>query len=473
MLQALRARSVSARELLDLHVQRINRIDSTLNSIVVRDFDRAYRDASKADQLRAGGEDGPLLGLPMTVKESIDIQGHATTAGVPQRAEHRAAHDALTVRRLREAGAVIVGKTNVCPWLADYIGDNPLFGRTNNPWDLTRTSGGSTAGSAALAAGLIPLELGSDLGGSIRVPAAFCGLWGHKPSEGLIPNTGHFPGSSLPNPGAVLAAQGPHGRSAADLGLCVSVLAGPDVSTDTAWQVHLPPPRHAKLTDYRVAVIDPPAWAPLDSEIRAVFHQWTDRFRGRCVSVAVSGLSEIGDVREYFHLFRSMMNVLVTVGKTAAQRQPMIDAKLASGDQLDAADALGLAGSAQDYFLWLGQREHYRAAWRTFFSKFDVLITPMTLIPAFPHPTVPPSQRRLHIDGQECGFDYLSFYPALAGLAGLPGTAFPAGRNRGGLPLGLQVIGPLLEDFTPLKFAELLEQEFGGFAPPPDLDAVF
>jgi amidase len=453
--------------LLELHIQRIHQYDGVLNSIVVKDFDRARRDAVSADSMRRGGEDRPLLGLPITVKESIDMEGFASTAGVTDRATHRAAGDALTVRRLREAGAVILGKTNVCVWLADFIGDNPLFGRTQNPWDLTRTSGGSTAGSAALAAGLTALELGSDLGGSIRVPAAFCGLWGHKPSSGLVPNTGHFPGSMLPNPAAVLAVQGPHGRSAADVALCLEVIAGPDVDQEPAWQLRLPPARHDRLSDFRLAVIDPPAWVPLDSEIRSALDNWTARLPGVCKCVEITALADVANLKEYFHLFRSLMNAIVSVGWPAEQRKQRIAAKLSTGDDLDAADARGLAATSADYFLWLGRREQFRAAWRAFFGKFDVLVTPMTLIPAFPHPTIPPSQRRLEIDGRTCGFDYLSFYPSLATLAGLPGTAFPAGFTRAGLPLGLQAIGPQLEDLTPLKFAELLEREFGGFRAPP------
>jgi len=473
MLQALRARTLSAVELLDLHLRRMERYEPLLNSIVVRDIDRARRDAVQADQLRARGADRPLLGLPMTVKESIDMQGLATTAGVEERANHRAAADALTVRRLRDAGAVIFGKTNVCPWLADFIGDNPLFGRTSNPWDLSRTSGGSTAGSAALAAGLSPLELGSDLGGSIRVPAAFCGLWGHKPSEGLIPNTGHFPGSALPNPGAVLAVQGPHGRSAADLTLCLKVLAGPDRGLDAAWHITLPPPRHTALAQYRVAVLDPPSWILLDPEIRAALHQWTHCLRPVCHAVQVTDLSEVADLRTYFSLFRSMMMALVSIRWPPELRQKTMAEKLASGDIAGTADACGLAATAGDYLIWLGQREEYRAAWRDFFTRHDVLITPMTLVPAFPHPTVPPSLRRLHIDGRDCGFDDLTFYPGLATLAGQPATAFPAGLNQAGLPLGLQAIGPLLEDLTPLKFAELVGDNFGAFEPPPAFDASF
>ncbi|HUB25664.1 MAG TPA: amidase family protein [Tepidisphaeraceae bacterium] len=468
----LRNRTISSSELLELHIRRMTRIDPLLNSIVVRDLERAKADAAMADRMRAGGDDRPLLGLPMTVKESIDIEGKATTAGVPERAGHRASADALTVRRLRQAGAVIFGKTNVCPWLADYIGDNPLFGRTNNPWDLSRTSGGSTAGSAALAAGLSPLELGSDLGGSIRVPAAFCGLWGHKPSEGLVPNTGHFPGSAVANPGAVLAVQGPHGRSAGDLAICLKILMGPDRGADAAWQVAPPSPRHSELSGYRVAVIDPPQWVPLDAEIRAKLTGWTEHLRSRCASVEVTDLGQVADLREYFFLFRSMMNALISSAWPTEKRQTAAAEKIATGDPLLAADARGLTASAQDYLQWLSRREEFRAAWREFFTKYDILLTPMTLVPAFSHPTVPPSRRRIRIDDRECGFDYLSFYPALATLAGQPATAFPAGFNKTGLPLGLQAIGPCLEDFTPLKFAERLAESFGGFQSPP-LDAHF
>jgi len=467
MLRALGERAISARELLELHLARIERIDGALNSIVVRDFERATRDAATADEMRAGGVAKPLLGLPMTVKESIDMQGLPSTAGVGFRTSHRASRDALTVRRLRAAGAVIVGKTNVCTWLADYIGDNPLFGRTNNPWNLEHTSGGSTAGSAALAAGLIPLELGSDLAGSIRVPAAFCGLWGHKPSCGLVPNSGHFPGAELPNPGTVLAAQGPHGRSAADVAMCLQVISGPDVDMDAAWEVKPRAARHQVLADFRVAFIEPPEWIALDPEIRFALENCRKELVGRCKSVESVDLSEVADLKKYFHQFRSMMNVLISIGWPAEKRHQAIATKLASRDELAAADARGLAASGSEYLMWLGEREAYRMKWREFFNRHDVLITPTTLLPAFAHPKVPASERRMQIDGQDCGFDDLSFYPALASLAGLPATAFPVGLNSVGLPLGLQAIGPFLEDYTPLKFADLLEREFGGFRPPP------
>jgi amidase len=195
MLRALRDRQVSAVELLGLQLRRIERFNPALNAMVIPDFDHAHQVAAAADQARGRGEDASLLGLPMTVKDCIDVEGLRGTAGVAEFAERRPPRDARIVERVRSAGAVIMGKTNVPPWAGDWQANNPIFGRTNNPWDLARTPGGSTGGgAAALAAGLTPLELGSDIGGSIRVPAAFCGVYGHRPSETAVPRSGHFPG---------------------------------------------------------------------------------------------------------------------------------------------------------------------------------------------------------------------------------------------------------------------------------------
>ena len=252
MLAALRDNHISAVELLDLHIQRIERHDGRVNAVVIRDFERARKVALAADALRARGEDRPLLGLPVTIKDGLDVTGLATTGGLIERADAVAEADAPVVARLRAAGAVIVGKTNVPPNLADWQTGNPIFGRTNNPWDLDRTPGGSSGGSgAALAAGLTPLDLGSDKGGSIRFPAAWCGVFGHRPSFGMVPSSGHFPGSSHPNETLTLNAVGPLARSADDLELALNVIAGPDVGLDAAWRLELPPARHARLSDFR------------------------------------------------------------------------------------------------------------------------------------------------------------------------------------------------------------------------------
>lgn len=223
LLADLRAAKFAASDLTELYIRRIEMYDTKLNAVVVRDFARARQAARAADK----GDAGALHGLPMTLKESINVAGLGTTCGVPDWKTFVSEHDAPAWSRLRAAGAVLMGKTNVPPMLADWQSSNPIHGRTNNPWDLARTPGGSSGGSAAaLAAGLTALEVGSDIGGSIRVPAAFCGVYGHRPSETLLPRSGQFPIPPLPNAAVVMGVQGPLARSAEDLELALSVLAG-------------------------------------------------------------------------------------------------------------------------------------------------------------------------------------------------------------------------------------------------------
>src|SRR5512145_1522624 len=263
MLAALRARRVSAVELLELHRKRIERHNPELNAIVEPDFERARRDAESADALRARGEDAPLRGLPMTLKESINVRGLRTTAGMTAWKDFRSEHDAPVTQRVKSAGAVVMAKTNVPQMLSDWQSSNPVYGRTNNPWDLARTPGGSTGGgSAALAAGLTPLEFGSDIGGSIRVPAAFCGIFGHRPSETAMPRSGQFPYPPMPNAAVVMGVQGPMARSAEDLELALDVAAGADTGEDVAWRLALPAARRERLAGFRVAVLPTLDWVP-------------------------------------------------------------------------------------------------------------------------------------------------------------------------------------------------------------------
>ncbi|HWE01728.1 MAG TPA: amidase [Tepidisphaeraceae bacterium] len=465
MADALRRRHCSARELLEAHIRRIERFDPALNSIVIQDIERAHRDAAAADDRLSRGDASPWLGVPITIKESIDVQGLASTAGVPHRRGHVAERDALTVARLRSAGAVILGKTNVCTWLADFNADNPVYGRTNNPFDLTRTPGGSSGGSASLAAGLTAMDLGSDLGGSLRVPAAFCGLYGHRPSETTVPNSGHFPGSSLPNAAAVMAIQGPQTRTAGDLALAFDTIAGPDVGMEIGWKCRLPAARFERLKDFRVAVIAPQPWLAVDGEIQAAL----DRVAAHLVQLGaqVRPLHPPPiDLAESYALFRSMMAVMVSSRWPAERRAQVAFQKRAGGDRFQLAESHGFQATSGDYLLFHERREAIRAAWRGLFRDYDVLLTPATITVAFEHTTVPPGDRRLTIDGREMEFDYMSFYPGLSNLPGHPATAFPAGFNAAGLPIGLQAIGPFLEDRTAIRFAQLLENELGGFTPP-------
>src|SRR5437762_1315667 len=300
MFAALRARRVSAVELLELLRQRIERHNPELNAIVEPDFERARRDAEAADARRARGEDAPLLGLPMTLKESINVRGLRTTAGMAQWKDFRSEHDAPVTTRVKGAGAVVMAKTNVPQMLSDWQSVNPAYGRPTGPWDLGRAPGGATGGgAAALAAGFTPLEFGSDIGGSIRVPAAFCGVYGHRPSETAMPRSGQFPMPPMPNAAVVMGVQGPMARSAADLELALDVAAGAEAGEDVAWRLTLPPARRDRLGDFRVAVLPSLDWMPVDAEVAAAADAVASRLSGLGAKVQVTQPEILGDHGEH------------------------------------------------------------------------------------------------------------------------------------------------------------------------------
>lgn len=474
MLAALRARELSAQELLTLHLSQIERENPVLNAIVTPDYERAQHTAREADEARTRGDDRPLLGLPLTIKDCLHVQDLPTTAGVRARARTLPAEDALLVKRVQAAGGVIMGKTNVPPYASEWQANNRLFGCTNNPWDLARTPGGSTGGgAAAVAAGLTPLEFGSDIGGSIRVPAAFCGCYGHKPSETALPRSGHFPGSPLPNPTLSMAVQGPLARSAIDLELAFDVVAGPDIDEAVGWQLALPAARHERLSEYRVALFPPFPWLQVDHEILEAREALAEQLRRAGATVAVAQPETFGDGRAYYALYYSLLAVMISLGQSARAR--WLEGLLAqmSKDASVVAWGAGLRASAADYINWFEQRERHRAAYRAFFRDWDILLAPVCITNAFPHldMSIPIARRMLTIDEQQVPYLRMSAYPALATLCGQPATAFPAGQTRSGLPVGLQAIGPYLEDRTPLRFVQLVEQAFGGFQRPPTLSA--
>jgi amidase len=475
MLHALRKGQVSAVELLDMHLRRIERYNPSLNAIVIQDSERARSTARAADEARAGGADDPLLGLPLTIKDAIDVQGLPTICGIPERAEHRAEIDAPIVARLRQAGAVIIGKTNVPPYTGDWQTTNPVFGRTHNPWDLARTPGGSTGGgAAALAAGLTPLEIGSDIGGSIRVPAAFCGVYGHRPSETALPRSGHVPGSPLPNVGVVLKVLGPLARDAADLALAMRVTAGSDVGEDVAWRLALPPARHERLADYRVAVLPPLHWQPVQGEIWTALEDLVRQLSVSGTRVEEAQPDAFGDLREHHRLYMQLLAAMFAYEAAVPENRArgMADAATATGDEFYVAYGRGLLATAHEFLDCLQQRERYRAAFRTFFRRWDILLAPVTITPAFPHDDAPFRERRLEVDGRMFDHFRLAVYPGVATLSGQPATAFPVGCTRSGLPIGLQAIGPYLEDATSIHFAGLLAEAFGGFRRPPGYESA-
>ena len=475
MLRALRDKEISAVELLDLHLCRIERINPALNAIVTLDSETARVRAAAADAARARGDAGALLGLPLTIKDCIYVKGLPTTGGIPARATAIAEEDAYLAARVRSAGAVIMGKTNVPPYAGDWQSANPLFGRTNNPWDPTRTPGGSTGGAAAaLASGLTPLEFGGDFGGSIRIPAAFCGVYGHKSSETALARSGHFPGGNLPNPAIAMSVQGPLARTAADLELAFDVVSGPDFGEDVAWRLEIPAARHRRLADFRVAILPPLGWLPVDAEISAALEGLAHTLGCAGAQVSEARPEGFGDLREYHKVFQSIMAAIVHAGFPERRRQELAAQVRAGGDDLSNAWADGIVASASEYFGWFGRREAYRAAYRDFFKQWDILLAPVTMVNAFPHnDDLPIGLRTLAVNGSPVPYSLIPTYAGLCNLSGQPGTAFPAGLTKGGLPIGLQAIGPYLEDRTPIRFAALVAEEIGGFQPPPGYDRAF
>jgi len=478
LLAALRAGRVSSRELTELYIRRIERHDGRLNAVVVRDFERARQGARAADEAAARGERGALLGLPITLKESINVTGLETTCGVPEWKGYVSPHDAPAATRLRAAGTVLLGKSNVPPALADWQSDNPIYGRTGNPWDTGRTPGGSSGGgAAALAAGLTGLEVGSDIGGSIRVPAAFCGVYGHRPSETLLPKSGQFPMPPLPNAAVVMGVQGPLARSAEDLEQALSVLAGPDAGEDVAWRVELPPARRERLADFRVAVLPPIPWLGVDGQLAAALDELVSRLGRLGCAVKQAQPEALGDHREHYGLYRSLLSAVTSARVDEESRRQRAEMYERAGDEFSRAHLRGLTGRPGDYIVWNGRREQYRAAWRAFFRDWDVLLAPAINVLAYPHieRAWPPDDSDLTltftIDGRAVPYLHGLVYPAVSTVAGQPATAFPAGRSREGLPIGFQAVGPYLEDRTPIRFAALLAREMGGFTRPPGFDA--
>lgn len=473
---ALAAKQVSAIELAEEAIARIERHDGKINAICVRDFERALQAARVADASLARGERKPLLGIPLTVKESFNVAGLPTTWGFVPQKDFRPAADALTITRVKDAGGVILGKTNVPVGLSDWQSYNEIYGTTNNPYDLGRTPGGSSGGSsAALAAGYGPLSLGSDIGGSLRVPAFHCGVYTHKPTIGLVAPRGHTP---PPFPPLVLdrdmAVLGPMARSAADLGLALDVIAGPDpLEAGIGYKLALPPPRHSLLKDFRVLVVDGHPLLPPNKEVRASIDALAGNLEQAGASVARQS-PLLPDFAESSRLYMRMLMAFLASFWPAEQYEAFkaAAAQLKPDDDSLAAERLrGIATSHRAWVLDEGARGRLRAQWRELFRNFDAVICPVMPTQAYPHDHSPEQEkRRVNIDGRDYVYPDQLAWPGIATLPGLPATAIPTGFASDGLPVGVQILGPWLEDRTPIKLAELIEREFGGFVPPPMFD---
>jgi amidase len=472
----LDVRKVSAVELLDRSVARVEALDGKINAVVVRDFDRARTAAISADAALARGERAPLLGIPMTVKEAFNVAGLPTSWGLPMGHDWRPAEDAVAVRRLKQAGAVILGKTNLPTMISDWQSFNPVYGTTNNPWDVARTPGGSSGGSAAaLACGYVPLELGSDLSGSLRVPAHFCGVFAHKPSTDLVPQRGHSPPrapalqTDLTNG---LGVAGPMARTAADLALALDLLAGPDEAQAGAYRLSLPPARHSELKSFRVLVIDDHPLLPVASDIRTALDQLAGRL-GKAGATVARSSKLLPDLAESGTLHTKMVRNFLSFGAPPEVFQKAREnvAALSPGD--DSLMAWWTRAPLLSHHDWMGAeigRARLRQQWQELFREFDVVLCPPFSVSAFPHDNLGDREKRsIDIDGKPFPYTLLIAWATLATPPGLPASVAPIGRSPSGLPIGVQIIGPFLEDRTTIAFAGLMEREFGGFVSPPEM----
>jgi len=463
-------RRIGCLELLDFYVARAERHNPALNAIVVWHVEQARARARAADAALARGERwGPLHGIPMTVKESFNIAGLPTTFGNPLWKDNIAAENAFLIDRLLQAGAIVFGKTNVPYMLADAQSYNDIYGTTNNPWDRARSPGGSSGGeAAALAAGLSALGAGSDIAGSLRNPAHYSGIYGHKPTWGLVSTRGHAPpGIKTPTDISVV---GPMARSAEDLDLALRALAAPDLLQQAAWRVELPPPRHRRLHDFRVAVWVSSPLCRIDTSVSGLFHRAIDVVRR--TGAVVDDAARPGVDDEAHHRLFMLLLRAATASRMRDEdflRQQEIAATITDDDVSDrAAVARGATilhrawGNANE------ARTKLRYTWHEFFKNFDVLLTPVAATASFPHNHNPNrDERTVIVNGRSVPYAEQLFFAGLASLSYLPATAAPIGLTSEGLPAGLQVIGPEGEDPTTIEFARLLAAEIGGFTPPP------
>jgi amidase len=468
---AIKAKKIGCLELLDLYLNRVATHNPKLNAIIAMDVEAARKRAKAADAaVRRGKLWGKLHGVPMTIKESYDVAGLKTTWGDPKLKDNVATRNALAVDRLNAAGVVLFGKTNVPLMLADWQSYNAIYGTTNNPWDVSRVPGGSSGGSAAaLAAGLTGIEAGSDIGASIRNPAHYCGVYGHKPTYGIVSPRGH----ALPGRVAVsdISAIGPLARGADDLDVALAAMAGPDEIDGAGWKLALPAPARKELREFKIAVMLSDPNAEVDQSVQDLLQQLADFLVRKKVKVSLTARPKIDFdelARVYIALLRSATSGRQTDEQLAAQMAAR--SSLALDDE--SYYARMVRGNTLVHRDWLtaNERRHQmRLAWAEFFKEWDLLLCPTATSAAFRHDQQGERHHRtIPINGKRQAVTDQLFWAGINGMVYLPGTIAPIGLTATErLPVGVQIIGPQYADRTCIHLARLLEREYYAFTPPP------
>ena len=471
----IRRKKLGCIELLEIYLQRLDEFNPELNAIVTTDIDSARQRARLADEALAKGERwGPLHGVPMTIKEAFNVKGMPTSWGFPEYKDNYPATNAVAVERLLAAGAIIFGKTNVPMALADWQTFNEVYGTTNNPWNLERVPGGSSGGSAAaLAAGLTALEVGSDIGASIRNPAHYCGVYGHKPSYGIATMQGHELPHIVNIDDLDIAAIGPMARSASDLALALDIIAGPDELAGRAWQLRLPKADKKLLTDYKVAIIYNDAEAEVDQSVQSKLYELTEFLTRQGVTVDADARPAIDSQaahRTYIQLLRAATSSGLS---DEAFQQNLVDlAKLVPRQEDYSAQMIRAQTMYHRDWLAINDvRQRMRKLWAEFFTEFDLLLCPTATTTAFAHNQQGERwQRMLTVNDKPQPTTTPLFWAGYAGHVYLPATVAPIGLSPAGLPVGVQIIGPQYADHRCIHFARLLEQNYYSFTPPPAFD---
>jgi amidase len=472
----IRGKKISSLELTRYIFDRIERYNPALNAFVYDLKDSALAQAQQADDALARNQSqGPFHGVPIQVKESYAVAGQPCTWGIPFFKDARPTQNSAAVDRLLGAGAILLGATNVPVNLSDWQSYNPIYGATNNPWDLSRTPGGSSGGAAAaLAAGLGYLSIGSDIGGSIRLPSHFCGIYGHKPTQDLISQRGHQPGGipGLAGSSGLIAVAGPMARSAQDLLAALEVLGGPEGAEAKAWKWELPASRANKLADFRVGyVLDDPLCPPAP-DVRAVLESTLENLLRAGVQLKPGWPSGF-ELRPLLDSYRYLLYAVFI----SRSPEPVKQSLRAEYERTAGPEAAAKLSSLPDWQEQIMRRLQFRALWQSYFNEIDVFLSPVSFTTAFPHDhTEPQSARKIQTLAGPRGYSEALAWMGTASLTGCPATVAPVGRTKGsspagdtgvGLPVGIQIMGPYWEDATPIVFADLLAREFGGFSPPP------
>ena len=467
-LQAIRTGAISSRELTEHVYRRIKKYNPRINAFVTLMEEQAIQRAKQADEALAKKEIwGPLHGLPVIIKDSFSTAGVRTTSGLKRLENHIPTEDAVVVAKLKKAGAIIIGKTNVPELLADWQSFNEIAGTSNNPWDLTRTPGGSTGGgAAALAVGFAFLEVGTDIGGSIRIPAHFCGVYGHKPTLDVVSRQGHippFPGTWLP---ADLPVAGPLARSAEDLRLGLEIIGGPRPLEAIAYRWSLPAARRPSLKEYRIGYVLDDPFCRVDAPVLDVLAKAVEALRKEGVKLIEGWPKGVEPQAQYENYIR-LLAAYRSFGASEEEFQKM----RRSLNEISAEDKLWAEGFTSSHREWLKQsaaRFKARDVWQDYFKTFDAFLMPTNFVAAFPHDhSMPDSKRQLVTAHGKRRYDDQAKWISFATLTGCPATTAPVGRTKSGLPVGIQIIGPFLEDATPIDIAGRMAGVVGGFEAPP------